>query len=342
MSDHVFGSNRSAAMPSLQVPDSWWEDQEVPTEVVCAIDIGGKNLKLESGYQEHGRIVTRRVSKATLNLGEEVRASGGVIREHKLLELRGVLTEFCDSCERNGASRLMAVGTNALRQARNRDEVLALAEELAIELEIADGRREGELGYIAATQGEPNHLVSELGGHGVQVAWLSAGPSEVRHRAGGYVFAYDRFVRGASRMDEAYADYRAWLERELNGMPASACSFIALSANSAVSFAAGSDKRLVNDTSFPRSGLRRKLQALRDLTRTEFSELKAKTEKASKVLPGLILLDYVMDRAGHEEVRVAEAELPAGLIVEHFWSRDAADEVFPDADRNNPLLSSYP
>jgi exopolyphosphatase/guanosine-5'-triphosphate,3'-diphosphate pyrophosphatase len=334
--------SRSAIMSPLRVSESWREDHQVSSEVVCAIDVGSKNLKLESGYRELGRIVTRRMRKVTLNLGEEVRASGGVIREHKLLELRSVLAEFRECGERNGTSRLMAVGTNALRQARNRDQVLALADELEIELEIADGRREGELGYAAATLGEPNHLVSELGSHSMQVAWLCGGPVEVLHREAGYVFAYDSFVQAAPGMAEAYGDYRAFLERELNGIPASACSFIALSANSAVGFAVGRDKGLVNDTTFPRSGLRRKLQALRGLTRTEFSELKAKTEKASKVLPGLIFLDYVLERAGRDEVRVAEAELATGLIIEHFRSRNAAREALSEADLGKPLLSSYP
>jgi len=40
--------------------------------------------------------------------------------------------------------------------------------------------------------------------------------------------------------------------------------------------------------------------------------------RAEKILPGLVVLDHLMHRSGHREAVVVEAELPVGLIVEHF------------------------
>jgi hypothetical protein len=40
-----------------------------------------------------------------------------------------------------------------------------------------------------------------------------------------------------------------------------------------------------------------------------------------KTLPGLVFLDYLMERTGHCEALITEADLPAGLIVEYFFKR---------------------
>jgi hypothetical protein len=57
---------------------------------------------------------------------------------------------------------------------------------------------------------------------------------------------------------------------------------------------------------------------LRTLPASQFHELKASLSKAEKILPGLIFIQYIMERSGHSEMCASPNELPVGLVVEYF------------------------
>ncbi len=133
------------------------------SEVVCALDLGSKNFKLVTGYQSEGRVHTKLVDKVTLHLGQEVKQSGGAVRDTKLAEIEKALQTLLHRCRQKGAKTILAIATNAIRQTTNNGDIVTLTQKMGIDLEIADGRREGEVGYLAATHGEPYHLMVELG-----------------------------------------------------------------------------------------------------------------------------------------------------------------------------------
>ena len=57
------------------------------------------------------------------------------------------------------------------------------------------------------------------------------------------------------------------------------------------------------------------------LSESQYGDLKSSLPGIDKVLPGVIFLDYVMERSGHREALISENELPVGLIVEFFLTR---------------------
>jgi hypothetical protein len=77
-------------------------------------------------------------------------------------------------------------------------------------------------------------------------------------------------------------------------------------------------KPQVTDQNLSHSLIRQKIQALCSLTGSEFQGVKSTTDRADKILSGLILIDYMLERTGKGAVFIAEAELPVGLIVEYF------------------------
>lgn len=127
----------------------------LPNEVICALDLGSKNFKFVSGYRVNGCIRTKLLDKITLNLGEEIDQYDGVIRPNRLSEVESVLGTLAQYCRNKGISEFLAIATSAIRNMKNNCEIVALARNAGIELEIADGQREGEIGYLAATHGEP-------------------------------------------------------------------------------------------------------------------------------------------------------------------------------------------
>jgi len=78
------------------------------------------------------------------------------------------------------------------------------------------------------------------------------------------------------------------------------------------------DKKDVRGTYLKRSDLQRKLSTIKQLSDTDFEALKRSIDNANKILPGMVFLDYIMGRSGHDQVLISDAELPVGLIVEYF------------------------
>jgi exopolyphosphatase/pppGpp-phosphohydrolase len=300
----------------------------LPNEVICALDLGSKNFKFVSGHRVNGQIRTKLLNKLTLNLGKEVDLYDGVIRPNKLSELEFVLGAFAEYCRNKGISEFLAIATSAFRHTKNNSEIVALARNAGIELEIADGQREGEIGYLAATYGEPNCIVAELGSHSCQIAWDDGKEIKVDRLQIGYRRVFEQFFRDTGDFRIAAYIFREYLDQHVTHLPATACRFSALAANSVAALVLDKDKKDVRGTYLKRSDLQRKLNTMEQLSDTDFEELKRSVDKANKILPGMVFLDYIMGRSGHDQVLISDAELPVGLIVEYFKSKKVPSKGF--------------
>lgn len=296
----------------------------LPNKVICALDLGSKNFKFVSGYRVNGCIRTKLLKKITLNLGKEVDQYDGVIRRNKLSEVETVLGTFADYCRNNGISKFLAIATSAIRNMKNNSEIVALARNARIELEIADGQREGEIGYLAATCGEPNCIVTELGSHSCQIAWDDRKAIKVDRLQIGYRRVFEQFFRGTSNFGDASCIFREYLDQHVTHLPAATCGFSALAANSVAAIVLDKDKKDVRGTYLKRTDLQRKLNTLEQLSDTDFEGVKKSLDNANKILPGMVFLDYIMGRSGHDQVLISDVELPVGLIVEYFNSKKGA------------------
>ncbi len=305
---------------TLLIPDQ--AEPATSTEVVCAIDLGSKNFKLVRGYQNNGRLHTTLVEKITLHLGIEVNESGGIIRPEKLAEIETALNAVIESCQCQGINTVLAIATNAISQTTNNGEVVALARKLGIDLEIADGRREGEVGYLAATLGEPNRLVAELGSRSCQIAWDAGAEIAVTPLSFGYRRLYRAFFEAAATFGDGATAMRSFLADRLPPLPRSTAAFVALAANSLAGFVLGKEKRAVSNLPLAREALTRRLDAMTQWPKTDFEYFKHHIPKANKILSGLVFMDIMLEESGHDEVLIAEAELPVGLIVEYFNRSD--------------------
>lgn len=285
---------------------------------IGAIDMGSKNFKLVIGWKVNDQIITQLLKKENVNLGREVDENNKRIRKKKLVEIENILSSFKNDCLKKGITKILAIATSAVRNARNKEDLVSLARDYGISLDVADGQREGEVGYLAATSGASNRLVIDMGSQSFQLTWKINKKIKSKSFKAGYKIAYKKFIKGIPTFTEAQALYIKFLERNLIIFPKKTNQLISLASKTITSFVTGKKKGEVSGINLSKKELNEKIRSLRNLTSKQFKLLKSNTRKASKIFPGIILLDYVMEQSKHDNALIVDAELPVGLIVEYF------------------------
>jgi len=288
---------------------------------VGAIDMGSKNFKYVFGQKINGIITTELIGKERLEIGKEVTENHGLIGRNKFMQIEAALSQFMRYCSDRGAPKVLAIATSAIRNARNHQQLIDLAREIGLTMEVADGEREGQVGYLAATGGAPNKLVSDSGSKSIQIAWEINGKILSRSIPVGYELAYESFVEHASTLDETKENFARFLEGNFKELPENTDEFIALAANTITSYVTGERRTGHQCRILTRTALNGRMSELRKLSPSQYNNLKSSLPNVKKTLPGLVFLDYLMERAGHREARITENELPVGLIVEYFFKR---------------------
>ena len=289
-----------------------------PEAAVCAIDLGSRNFKAVVGRMAHGAIVTRLLGKVRVDLGEHLAENRGAISNAMIAEILDALEQLSARGRAQGASRVLAVGTRALREARNSRDVVRAVRAAGIVVEVASGEREAELGYLCATGGAPNRLVSDLGSQSLEIAWRTGNALESRCVDPGYVDAWATWFAGASGFGVARAEYDTFLARNIDYLPRGTEQLLCLASNTAASYVLGRPKEEVANRPLTHAALDCAIRSLERLAPAPWREHRDSIARAEKIMPGLVVLDHLMRRSGHSEAVVVEAELPVGLIVEHF------------------------
>jgi exopolyphosphatase / guanosine-5'-triphosphate,3'-diphosphate pyrophosphatase len=136
--------------------------------LIAAIDLGSNSFHMVLAKADHGEI------RVLERLGDKVQLAAGIDEQRQLSEeamARGLdcLRRFAQLTASLPEGALRIVGTNALREARNRGEFIRRAEEiLGHPVEVISGREEARLIYlgvshsIADTPGK--RLVTDIGG----------------------------------------------------------------------------------------------------------------------------------------------------------------------------------
>ena len=295
------------------------ENNSHQCEEIAAIDFGSKTFKFLIGRQINGEIEVELVEKETMMLGKELEENHGCITGAKLEEINKVLCGFKKYCNNRGIKTILGIGTSAVRSAKNNTQLSDLITSLGISFEIAKGMREGDIGYLAATLGKPEQLVSDMGSRSFQVSYQKKG-EEVTSQSmkAGYLIIYDKFYKDASSFSIAHKHFRKFLKHSIRKLPRNMESFLALASNTMAGFVSGCPKKEVTNQYLDYDDIRNKIKELKGLNNKEFHQLKHRLQKSSKILPGLTFVDYLLEFSSHDKVMIVESELPVGLIVEYF------------------------
>jgi len=145
----------------------------VGERVLAAIDVGTNAVRLEIARPlPDGSLETLHQERDPVRPGEGVFATGSLTRP-VADRLIATLSRYGALCRRHRA-KVRAVATSAVREARNRDEIVRRARrEAGIVLEVVSGREEARLICLGVLDGRPagsRSIVLDIGGGSTEVA----------------------------------------------------------------------------------------------------------------------------------------------------------------------------
>ena len=137
-------------------------------ERVASIDIGTNTVLLLIAGVDKGVLKPLLEKETIVRLGEGVQQNG-VLLEGAMERGIQTLTQYLKECEVMGVQRIFAVGTSALREAKNAGDFLKRVEQkLNLPIEIISGEEEAHLSFLAVARDLGNSekpiLVVDVGG----------------------------------------------------------------------------------------------------------------------------------------------------------------------------------
>jgi hypothetical protein len=280
---------------------------------ICAIDMGSNSFRRIVGLFANDRYA-QTIETVTLGVGDDL-AAHGRISEKKLVEIEKALSGFKLSCDRAGASRVMAIGTAAFRDAPNADVVVKLAASLGILMEVATERRESELAYLAGSLGRDGYAVIDNGSRSIELVTREKGTYRYVVFNLGYRVAYEKFFASATDAMQAYRAFDARLKQEA----------------SRAQFMKGKQRLIgvefgdMTEVLFPPAKLEGRVLAigalrdrLREITTGGSDGFKAlrKKKDIDRAVPRLVVAVSMLEAFGYTQLELTERELAAGLIIE--------------------------
>jgi exopolyphosphatase / guanosine-5'-triphosphate,3'-diphosphate pyrophosphatase len=152
-----------------------------------AIDIGSNTTRLLVAEPGEGQLRKVMEQRAYTRIGKDASKDGKIAAE-KIAEVAEVVTRQVRLAHEMGAEVIRAVATAAIRDAKNRDKVVAEIEEAAgVKVDVLDEEQEGRLAFIGATKslGHPVDgiiAVVDVGGGSCEVTYgtVPEGVTDVR------------------------------------------------------------------------------------------------------------------------------------------------------------------
>jgi exopolyphosphatase/guanosine-5'-triphosphate,3'-diphosphate pyrophosphatase len=326
----------------------------------ATIDIGtNSTLLLVGDTLPDGRIRIAADEARVSRLGQGL-SSRENLNEDAIERTISTLKEYRQICDKHGVSSTAAVGTAALREARNANVFLSrVKEELDLEVEIISPEREAWLTFVGSSRDfGQDILVCDIGGGSTELIWGKPPPAVSKTAAGegnitpaipkggeihheecqfltipiGSVLLTEQYVKTDPIAAEEFRELCIVIDRQLNhsllGLSHRHADRLVATAGTATTLAAIEKKLAVFDHKKIHGCVLEMLdiQVIVDI-------LKAKTIAERKKIPGLqhgredvilagaVILDRVMRRLGYDIVTISDRGLRWGLFYERFASK---------------------
>lgn len=279
---------------------------------VAAIDIGSNSIHLVvAEIEADGRFRVLDRAKENVRLGSRTLTEGSLAPEAMELGLQ-TLGSFKMLAERQGANRIQAVATCAVREAKNGGEFVKRAkDELGLRIDVVPGREEARLIYLGASHAldlrhEPSVIV-DIGGGSVELILTEDGDAKVLHSVKlGVTRLTEKFLQGdpptakslkalsdyvAKQVDPVVESFRNRGVRRVIGTSGTMLNLIALAGHRRGTppegyldnFEVGADEISI---------LRRVLQKADRRARSQMKGLDAK--RVDTIVPGAVVADHVL------------------------------------------------
>lgn len=287
---------------------------------LAAIDIGSNSVRLMMWAD--GKTLYKRLN--TTRLGEGLNATG--VMSHAAIERTAIaVNDFVLSAKSEGAQKVYAFATAAVRSASNRTEFLRAVKSLAgIEVDVISGEDEAKIGLLGALGGKDGGLI-DVGGASTEITVQRGGQKLYSHSLNlGTVRLSDAAGRNYSALkkviDEKIEEYGSVPCGGVNmyaiGGTATTIASVALALETY-------DPAKVNGAIV---GIERIRKMAVDFTTMPVEDIKRvvgmEARRADVIGGGCLLMCEIMDKLGVDKIIVSESDNLEGFIM----LKEAADE----------------
>ena len=167
-------------------------------ERVASIDIGTNTILLLIAEVHQGKINPLFDTETIVRLGEGVHKNG-VLSEGAMARGLQTLKAYLKKCEEMNVQKIFAVGTSALREAKNSLSFLQrVKEDYNLSIEVISGEEEAQLSFLAVAE-DLNERVMPL-----LVVDVGGGSTELIHGSGNVVHQWTSLPIGIVRFSERF------------------------------------------------------------------------------------------------------------------------------------------
>ena len=310
------GGARTNSVPHLRGDSRSLPCSDHSGGVLAAIDVGTNAARLEVvRILGDGTLQALHQERAPVRTGEGVFTSG-MISAAAVNRLLLTLRRFAAVCGRYDA-RVRAVATSAVREARNREDLLRRArEEAGIELEVISGDEEARLICLGvlADRSVSRSVVIDIGG----------GSTEVARATGARVVARYSVPVGAVRLTEAFGSRGRITGAQLSSMRRFASQVLRdtvprLRSPGVAIGTAGTINSLVGVYGQNgRVSLCEVKRVVQELAMQSLAQKRRRFDatRADIILAGAVILEATLARIGSESVIAVQSGLREGMIQE--------------------------
>ena len=119
---------------------------------MASIDIGTNTILLLIAEVDQGKIKPLFEMETIVRLGERIHENGILLKEAMNRGLQ-TLSQYLERCRAMEVQEIFAVGTSALREAKNSQDFLKLVEgKLDLSIEVISGEEEAQLSFLAVAR----------------------------------------------------------------------------------------------------------------------------------------------------------------------------------------------
>lgn len=282
------------------------------TMKIAAIDIGSNSVRLMMWAD--GKTLYKRIN--TTRLGEGL-VSTGVMSPAAMQRTAAAVRDFAAAAAEEGAAKVYAFATAAVRRAANREEFLGEVRRVAgIEVDVISGEEEAEIGILGALGNSDGGMI-DVGGASTEIIVRRGGKSVYAHSADvGAVRLYDACGRDYDKLNgfiiAALAEY--------GEVPA--CGAMCAIGGTATTMAAVAlalekyDPAVIDGTRIGVAQAGEMAQKLLSMPVDEVRKMRGMDPRRADIIGGGSLLMYrIMCMLGLSEITVSERDNLEGYVA---------------------------
>ncbi len=293
---------------------------------VGAVDVGSYSVRLTVAERDGGSLKIIKERGEITSLAEGLKESG-ILREDRIEETLRVLESYRREVEALGCERVRAVGTEALRRAKNADEFLSLAKERSgFEIEIITPDQEGRLAFLAVAYSlrpPGEFLVIDQGGGSTEFVFGSGmDPEDVTSIPMGIVSLTEMFIRSDPPKAGEIEDLKEYVREKVKPLKREVSRIVGLGGTitTLVALEEGVfpyDPAKVHGRFLTKTAVSRWLERLSQIPFSErprmFKQIEEK--RARVIIAGIAMYEVILDVFGAESLQVSDWGVKHGLII---------------------------